>query len=146
MAGRRLVPELLLRGGERDRADAAGGRGLQPAPAAVPAGARDARQVRLGELALTVARIGSDREHAQERLLRHLDPADLLHPLLPFLLLLEQLALARDVAAVALGDHVLAHGLDRFARDDLRADRRLDRDLELLARDLLAQPLGQRTT
>ena len=33
-------------------------------------------------------------EHGQERLLRHLDAADLLHPLLALLLLLEQLALA----------------------------------------------------
>ena len=33
------------------------------------------------------------------------------------LLLLEQLALARDVPAVALGGDVLAHGLDRLARD-----------------------------
>ena len=33
----------------------------------------------------------------------HLDPADRLHLLLAFLLLLEQLALAGDVAAVALG-------------------------------------------
>ena len=42
---------------------------------------------------------GSDQlvaqlEHRQERLLRDLDPADLLHALLAFLLLLEQLALA----------------------------------------------------
>src|SRR5450755_197902 len=82
-------------------------------------------------------------EHGQERLLRHLDPADLLHPLLALLLLLEQLALARDVAAVALGDHVLAVRLDRLAGDDPRPDRRLDRHVVLLARDLLAQLLGQ---
>ena len=35
---------------------------------------------------------------------------DLLHALLALLLLLEQLALAGDVAAVALRDDVLAHG------------------------------------
>src|SRR5215210_8925753 len=74
-----------------------------------------------------------DRE---ERLLRNLDAADLLHALLAFLLLLEQLALARDVAAVAAGDDVLAVGLDRLAGDDVRADRGLDRDVVLLARDL----------
>jgi hypothetical protein len=56
---------------------------------------------------------------------------------LPFLLLLEQLALARDVAAVALGGDVLAVGLDRFAGDDLAADRGLQGDLELVAVDLL---------
>ena len=61
-------------------------------------------------------------------------PIDL-HALLALLLLLEQLALARDVAAVALGQHVLALGLDRLARDDARADRGLDRHVEDLARD-----------
>src|SRR5204863_5629807 len=79
-------------------------------------------------------------QHREERLLRYLDRADLLHPLLAGLLLLEQLPLARDVAAVALREHVLAARLDRFARDHPRADRRLDRDVEHLARDLLAQP------
>jgi hypothetical protein len=54
---------------------------------------------------------------------------------LPFLLLLEQLAFAGDVAAVALGGDVLALGLDRLAGDDLAADRRLDRHVEHLARD-----------
>ena len=43
----------------------------------------------------------------------------LLHALLARLLLLEQLLLARDVAAVALGEHVLAQRLDRLARDDV---------------------------
>src|SRR5215210_2658059 len=74
-------------------------------------------------------------EDGQEGLLRDLDAADLLHPLL---------ALARDVAAVALGRHVLAEGLDGLAGDDVRADGRLDRHVVLLARDLLAQLLGQR--
>src|SRR5579885_643925 len=40
-------------------------------------------------------------EHRQEGLLGNLHGADLLHALLAFLLLLQQLALARDVAAVA---------------------------------------------
>src|SRR3989304_1089917 len=57
-------------------------------------------------------------QHRQERLLRNLDPADPLHAPLPFLLFFEQLALAGDVAAVALGQDVLAQRLDRFARDD----------------------------
>ena len=75
-------------------------------------------------------------EDRQERLLRDLDVADLLHPLLAFLLLLEQLALAGDVAAVALGGDVLAEGRDRLAGDDLAADGGLERDLELVAVDL----------
>ena len=58
---------------------------------------------------------------------------------LPSLLLLEQLALATDVAAVALGEHVLALGLDRLAGDHARADRGLDGYVEHLSWDELAQ-------
>src|SRR5215208_3693823 len=87
--------------------------------------------------------IVAEFEHGEERLLGHLDPTDLLHPPLALLLLLEQLPLAADVAAVALGGDVLAEGLDRLAGDDLRADGGLDRHVVLLARDLLAQPLGE---
>src|SRR5690606_3332190 len=87
----------------------------------------------------------ADLEHGQERLLRDLDGADLLHATLPLLLLLQELALARDVTAVALGRHVLPHRTDRLPRDDPRTDRRLDRDLEELAGDQLPQLLRQRT-
>ena len=58
---------------------------------------------------------------------------------LPSFWLLEQLALARDVAAVALGEHVFALRLHRLAGDDPAADRGLDRHVEQLARDQLAQ-------
>src|SRR4051812_25340531 len=85
-----------------------------------------------------------EREHGQERLLGHLDGADDLHALLALLLLLEQLALARDIAAVALGEHVLALGLDGLTRDDARADRGLDGHVEELPRDDLAQALDER--
>src|SRR5262249_32712011 len=54
-------------------------------------------------LLLVVAR--QDREEGG---LRDLDAPDLLHALLAFLLFLEKLLLARDVAAVALRGHVLA--------------------------------------
>src|SRR4051794_2883521 len=94
--------------------------------------------------ATLLAAVVAEFEHRQERLLRDLDAPDLLHPLLSLLLALEELALARDVAAVALGGHVLAEGLDGLAGDDVRADRGLDRDVVLLARDLRAQLLGQR--
>src|SRR5206468_12838289 len=70
-----------------------------------------------------------------EGLLRNLDPADGLHPLLAFLLLLQQLALTRDVAAVALGKNVLTDRANRFPGDDPRADGGLDRHLELLPRN-----------
>src|SRR5687767_4381514 len=74
-------------------------------------------------------------QHRQERLLRNLHRADLLHAFLAFFLLVEELALARDVAAVALGQHVLAQRLHVLARDDMPADRRLHRHVEHLPRD-----------
>src|SRR5215210_8356578 len=80
-----------------------------------------------------------EAQRGDERLLRDLDAADLLHAPLARLLLLEQFALAGHVAAVALGDDVLAAGLDRLAGDDAPVDRGLDRDVEELARDELAQ-------
>src|SRR6185436_4691891 len=81
-----------------------------------------------------------DRE---ERLLRDVHASDALHSLLALLLLLEELALPRDVAAVALREDVLADGLDRLAAQDLPADRRLDHDLEQLARDQLLHLRGE---
>src|SRR5664279_3509601 len=78
-------------------------------------------------------RLGGQR--SDERLLRHLDPADHLHPLLAFLLLLQQLALPGDVAAVALGQHVLAHRPNGLAGNHSRSDSCLDRHLELLPGD-----------
>src|SRR6266545_8315534 len=80
-------------------------------------------------------------EDGQKGLLRDLDGPDPLHPLLAFLLLFEELALTGDVAAVALGQHVLAHRPDRLAADDMGTDRRLDRHFEHLARDQLLELL-----
>ena len=85
----------------------------------------------------------ADLQDGEERLLRNLDRADLLHALLALLLFLEQLALARDVAAVALGQHVLAQRLDGRPRDDVRADRRLHRHLEHLPGDQLLHLVDQ---
>src|SRR5438067_13187000 len=65
-------------------------------------------------------------QHRQERFLRNLDAADFFHPLLAFFLFLEQLALTRDITAVAFRDHVLANRFHSFARDYFRADVRLD--------------------
>src|SRR5213593_5161938 len=64
-------------------------------------------------------------EHRQEGFLRDLHGPHLFHALLPLLLLFEELALARHVAAVALGGHVLAQRADRLAGDHLGADGRL---------------------
>src|SRR5687768_17080309 len=89
-----------------------------PRPPAAPA--RSRRRRPRSSLPLLV-----EVEHREERLLRHLHPADLLHALLALLLLLEELALPRDVAAVALREHVLATRLDRLACDHTRTDRGL---------------------
>src|SRR5579862_6416518 len=84
----------------------------------------------------------ADRQDREEGLLRNLDATDGLHPLLARLLLLEQLLLARDVAAVALGEHVLAQRLDVLARDHLRPDRRLHGNVEHLSRNQRSHPRG----
>src|SRR4249919_2204232 len=62
-----------------------------------------------------------DLQDGEERLLGNFHATHLLHPLLALFLLLEELLLAGGIAAVALGQHVLAQRLDRAARDDLRA-------------------------
>src|ERR1700677_385778 len=77
-------------------------------------------------------------QRRDERLLRDLDPAELAHLLLAGLLLVEQLALAGGVAAVAFGGDVLAQGADGFAGDDLAADRQIGRALEHVRRDQVA--------
>src|SRR6185312_12331206 len=64
-----------------------------------------------------------------------IDLAELPHLLLAFLLLLQKLAFAGDVAAIAFGGDVLAQGAHGLARDHLAADRGLDRNLEHVRRD-----------
>src|SRR3990172_10055987 len=87
-----------------------------------------------------------DRE---KRLLRNFHGSHLLHAFLSRLLLLQELPLARHVPAVALRQNVLAQRLDGLPRNDMRADRRLNRHIEHLARyDLahleheIATPIG----
>src|SRR5215475_11555861 len=101
------------------------------------------RRNRISAKFMPSALLSLDLQDREERLLRDLDGTDLLHPLLAGLLLLQQLALAGDIAAIALGEHVLAQRLHRLAGDDLRADGRLDRDVEHLPRDELAHPRDQ---
>ena len=50
-------------------------------------------------------------KHSHKSLGRQLNRAERTHLLLAFLLLFEQLLLTRDIAAVALGQYVLAEGL-----------------------------------
>src|SRR3546814_11181519 len=71
--------------------------------------------------------------HAQrgdESLLRNAYRAVFAHPFLAFLLLLQKLPFARDIAAIAFGGHVLAQRRDRLACAHLAAERRPDRNLE----------------
>src|ERR1700748_2283104 len=75
-------------------------------------------------------------QRGNEGFLRDVDLADLPHLLLAFLLLLQKLALAGDVAAVAFGGDILAQRAHGLARDHLAADRRLDRDLEHVRREV----------
>src|SRR5437764_5058184 len=82
-------------------------------------------------------------QNREKRLLRDLHLADALHPLLPLFLLLEELALAGDVAAVALGEDVLAQRLDGLAGDDAVADGGLQRHLEHLPGDELLHLLDE---
>ena len=63
-------------------------------------------------------------QNSHEGLLRHLHVADGLHALLAGLLLLQKLALAGDIAAVALGQHIFPHGPDSLPGDDFAAYRR----------------------
>ena len=78
-------------------------------------------------------------QNGEECLLGHLYPTDLLHALLALLLLLEELALTADIAAVALRSHILADGLNSLPRDDFRAYSSLYGDVKLLPRDELLE-------
>ena len=89
--------------------------------------------------------VAVELEHGGERLAGQGDAAELAHLLFALFLLFQQFFLAGDVAAVALGQHILAHGLDRLAGDDLAADGRLNGDLEEVARDVIPQLLADAT-
>src|SRR5262245_61875217 len=78
-------------------------------------------------------------EHRQERFLGNLDGADLLHTALTFLLFLEELALPSNVTSVTFRGDVLADRPQRFPRDHLAPESRLDGDLEHLTGDQLLE-------
>src|SRR6266581_9328886 len=59
---------------------------------------------------------GGHFQHREEGFLRNIHLADALHAALAFFLLFEEFAFARDIAAVAFGQHVFADGRDGFAR------------------------------
>src|SRR5437773_11645894 len=56
---------------------------------------------------------GADLQHCQKGFLRNFDLSDALHALFAFFLLFQQLSLPRDVAAVALGEHIFAQQIGR---------------------------------
>src|SRR4051794_19679764 len=90
-------------------------RPARSARSAAPPPSRASREALLLGL---VGAAGVGGQRGDEGLLRDVDPPDGLHPLLALLLLLQQLALAGDVAAVALGEHILAHRPDVLPGDD----------------------------
>ena len=75
--------------------------------------------------------------------MRDFDAADLFHPFFARFLFFQQFAFARDVAAVAFGQHVFAQGFHGGAGDDLVANRRLDGDFKHLPRDEFAHSFHQ---
>src|SRR5207248_463262 len=82
-------------------------------------------------------------QHCHKGFLGDFHVADPLHSLLALGLLLEELSLSGDVAAVAFGENVLAHRGDRFPGDDPTSDRRLDWHLEKLTRNQVPKLLHQ---
>ena len=76
-----------------------------------------------------------DLQHGQERFLGNIHAANALHAFFAFFLFFKQLAFTRDVSAITLCQHILAHRGDGFARDHAAADGSLDRHFEHLARD-----------
>src|SRR5437763_10142956 len=94
---------------------------------------------KLASMAGTLAALLVQAQGGDERFLGDLHPADVLHPALALFLALEEFALAADVAAIALGEDVLALGLHRLPGDDAAADGRLDGHVEQLAGNQLAQ-------
>ena len=74
-------------------------------------------------------------QNGHECFLGHIDVSDALHALLAFFLLFKKLALAADVATVALGQNILALRLDGFAGKDSTTNGSLDGHLEHLSRN-----------
>ncbi len=73
---------------------------------------------------------GRNFQHRKKGFLRNIHLADALHAAFALFLLFEELAFARDVAAVSFGQHVLADRCHRFTRNDAAANGRLNRHLE----------------
>ena len=74
-------------------------------------------------------------QNGKEGFLRNFHAAHLLHALLAGFLLFEQFLLTRDIATVALRQHVLAQGLHVFSGDDIGSNSCLNRHVIHLARN-----------
>jgi len=81
--------------------------------------------VQVQVLAMTDVLFFFHLEQDKESLLRHLDLANHLHLLLALFLLLQELPLARHIAAVTLGKDILAQGDNILAGNDAPVDGRL---------------------
>src|SRR5882762_9534180 len=92
---------------------------------------------------LLVVGRGRYLQNGEEGFLRNVHLADALHAALAFFLFFEEFAFARNVAAVALGENVLANRGHRFARDHAAANRGLNRHLKHLPRNQFAQARHQ---
>src|SRR5688572_1862016 len=136
---RRLAPRTGPRGDRASRAKGAP-RSSPRRSRRSPAGTSTHSFASGGRTAASAASlVVLDPQHGEKRLLGDLHRPHHLHPLLAFLLLVEELSLARDVAAVALPDHVLALGAHVLARDDLPADLGLHAHVEHRLADDTAQ-------
>ena len=81
-------------------------------------------------------------QHAHECLLRDLYIADLAHTFFTFLLFFQKLSLTGDITAIAFGQYILAHCLDRLSGNYLAADGCLNRDFKQVARDFIFKLLA----
>src|SRR5262245_49059168 len=72
-------------------------------------------------------------QYVEKGFLRNVYFADALHAALTFFLFFQQFAFTRDIAAVALGENILADGGDGLPRDHSIANRRLNGNFKHLA-------------
>src|SRR5258708_8129719 len=94
----------------------------QPMKTELPTAATIAIISQSSPCAIRLLLLGFGLQDGEERLLRDLDAAHLLHALLARFLLLEELPLARHVAAVALPEHVLPDPLHILPPHDAAPD------------------------
>ena len=87
---------------------------------------QERRLYHLSCLTLYKASIAIQLEDGHEGFRGDLDGAQIPHLLFSLFLLLQQLFLSGDIAAVALGQDILSHGFYGFPGDDAPADGRLD--------------------